>query len=72
MGGLSASVTEPDMEQEAPQPQDNLRIFLKHLYAECVYRYQNDTYDDPMTETATGESTGGYVICHAMPHDVVP
>ncbi|XP_064555427.1 calcitonin gene-related peptide type 1 receptor isoform X2 [Drosophila montana] len=26
-----------------PQPQDNLRTFLKHLYAECVYRYQNDT-----------------------------
>ncbi|KAH8266546.1 hypothetical protein KR026_009435 [Drosophila bipectinata] len=57
MGGLSASVTEPDMEssraQDAPQPQDNLRIFLKHLYAECVYRYQNDTYDDPSTESAT-------------------
>ncbi|XP_032594689.1 calcitonin gene-related peptide type 1 receptor isoform X2 [Drosophila grimshawi] len=27
----------------SPQPQDNLLTFLWHLYAECVYRYQNDT-----------------------------
>ncbi|KAL7743418.1 hypothetical protein ACLKA6_008387 [Drosophila palustris] len=27
----------------SPQPQDNLRTFLRHLYAECVYRYQNAT-----------------------------
>ncbi|KAH8290041.1 hypothetical protein KR044_003790 [Drosophila immigrans] len=25
------------------QTQDNLRTFLRHLYAECVYRNQNDT-----------------------------
>lgn len=51
------------------QTQDNLRIFLKHLYAECVFRYQNVTYDtdDPSFSLgpATGEwrPTGVYVIC---------
>ncbi|SPP89391.1 calcitonin gene-related peptide type 1 receptor [Drosophila guanche] len=33
-------------QQPQPQSQDNLRVFLKHLYAECVYRYQNDTFED--------------------------
>ncbi|KAH8415390.1 hypothetical protein KR222_007910 [Zaprionus bogoriensis] len=33
------------------QPQDNLRTFLRHLYAECVYRYQNDTSPGQATES---------------------
>ncbi|KAH8245475.1 hypothetical protein KR032_010858 [Drosophila birchii] len=40
-----------------PQAQDNLRIFLRHLYAECVYRYQNDTYDDPSVSVGGAAAT---------------
>ncbi|XP_030381616.1 calcitonin gene-related peptide type 1 receptor [Scaptodrosophila lebanonensis] len=29
----------------APVIQDNLRTFLRHLYAECAYRYQNDSLE---------------------------
>ncbi|XP_034487236.1 calcitonin gene-related peptide type 1 receptor isoform X2 [Drosophila innubila] len=39
----------------SPDPQDNLRTFLKHLYAECVYRYQNVTSKDQATETGDEE-----------------
>ncbi|KAH8386657.1 hypothetical protein KR093_001812 [Drosophila rubida] len=36
----------------APEPQDNLRTFLRHLYAECVYRYQNDTSTGQATDSS--------------------
>ncbi|XP_032296576.1 calcitonin gene-related peptide type 1 receptor isoform X1 [Drosophila virilis] len=42
-----------------PQPQDNLRTFLKHLYAECVYRYQNDT---ATAQLATEPDDGGLLL----------
>jgi len=69
--GTAASVSESENVEVASQTQtqDNLRIFLKHLYAECVYRYQNVTYDtdDPSVSlgAATGEwlPPGVYVIC---------
>ncbi|EDV47255.2 calcitonin gene-related peptide type 1 receptor [Drosophila erecta] len=39
------------------QTQDNLRIFLKHLYAECVFRYQNVTYDTGDPSFSLGPAT---------------
>ncbi|XP_022217158.2 calcitonin gene-related peptide type 1 receptor [Drosophila obscura] len=58
---IEASPMEATMEASAASasagqlahPQENLRIFLKHLYAECVYRYQNDTYDEDPAVPAT-------------------
>ncbi|XP_026845941.1 calcitonin gene-related peptide type 1 receptor [Drosophila persimilis] len=50
---MEAMETSASSSPDQAQPQDNLRIFLKHLYAECVYRYQNDTYDEDSTVPAT-------------------
>lgn len=60
MAMATAAASESQQSSSQPQAQDNLRIFLRHLYAECVYRYQNDTYDDPSVSVggaaaATGE-----------------
>ncbi|XP_060662690.1 LOW QUALITY PROTEIN: calcitonin gene-related peptide type 1 receptor [Drosophila nasuta] len=47
------------------QPQDNLRTFLRHLYAECVYRYQNETSTDQTSTDSNDESDDGELQPHA-------
>ncbi|XP_016956374.1 calcitonin gene-related peptide type 1 receptor [Drosophila biarmipes] len=57
--GTAASESESENVEAASQTQtqDNLRIFLKHLYAECVYRYQNVTYDTDDPSVSLGAAT---------------
>ncbi|XP_062141058.1 calcitonin gene-related peptide type 1 receptor [Drosophila sulfurigaster albostrigata] len=47
------------------QPQDNLRTFLRHLYAECVYRYQNETSTYQTSTDSNDESDDGELQPHA-------
>ncbi|XP_017065034.1 calcitonin gene-related peptide type 1 receptor [Drosophila eugracilis] len=59
MVGTTASESESENVEMASQAQtqDNLLVFLTHLYAECVHRYQNVTNDTEDSSLSLGAAT---------------